>query len=144
MSTPVRVSNSLLSSADERSERPSREERREELLMCPWRLLWALLSTNIVSRSISINACRDVEEEILIQESSTPSIETSHCAVEELTEFRSGSSRVAVLRWIVTRSTTNRYSLLPSKTCTDNKTWYLFCVSSTCGGLVMVLLLFVC
>ena len=34
MSTPVRVSNSLLS-CDERSERPSREERREELSACP-------------------------------------------------------------------------------------------------------------
>ena len=63
MSTPVHVSNSLSRS----DERLPQEEQREGLLAYAQR---SLLSTNIVSTSVSINAYRVVEEETPVQQSS--------------------------------------------------------------------------
>ena len=58
------------------------EGHRDELLACPLRSLEASLSTDIVSGSISINTCHDVEEETPVQELSTLQLEWV-CAVEE-------------------------------------------------------------
>ena len=134
MSTPVRISNSLLS-CDERSERPSREEWREELLACPWRLPGALLSTNIFDMSVEASQWMPVvmwRKKYLSKNRVCLQLKRV-CVVEEPKFIQNCSSPVDTHS---TTANTGRYWLWPSKTCTDIKTQYRFCVSITFGSLL--------